>query len=167
MTGADYLVVMADDAVQKGEPYAAEFRDMIETAILVPEFNPAPTELEAIVDRPLRDHEVVAGTVAAALHLAVKNRDSESADELIMNGLRLLAKWPDYLAALNASGGPERLRKGEALRIVARRSRDLAAATGLKDTEIAAEIVSRNITPSDWAAEHGLDPITFRPQQGG
>jgi hypothetical protein len=67
MTGVDYLVVMADRAVQQGEPYPAEFRNMIETAILAPEDNPAPTALEAIVDRPLRDHEMAADIVAAAL----------------------------------------------------------------------------------------------------
>jgi hypothetical protein len=34
LTGLDYLVVMADQAVERGDPYAAEFRHMVTTAIM-------------------------------------------------------------------------------------------------------------------------------------
>lgn len=52
----------------------------------------------------------------------------------------------------------------KARRIVRRRARDLAAATGLDAASIEAETRVRYMTPGDWACEHGLDPITFRPR---
>ena len=76
----------------------------------------------------------------------------------------MLAKWPAYLAAITHNESA-RIEEGEAIRVVARRSSELADATGLNATEIAAEIVTRRITPDDWAREHGLDPTTLRPQQ--
>jgi hypothetical protein len=50
-----------------------------------------------------------------------------------------------------------------AVRIVQLRSRQLAAATGVSAADIEREIRRRRITPGDWAAEHGLDRLTFDP----
>jgi hypothetical protein len=43
------------------------------------------------------------------------------------------------------------------------RSRELADAIGLDAGDIEREIIDRHVTPGDWAVEHGLDRITFRP----
>ncbi len=49
-----------------------------------------------------------------------------------------------------------------AVRIVDRRSRQLEAATGIPADDIRRELREHNLTPGQWAAAHGLDPITFR-----
>jgi len=54
-----------------------------------------------------------------------------------------------------------------AQRIVHLRSIQLAEATGFPAAAIAREIVSRRMTPGDWAMEHGLDPLTFRERGQG
>lgn len=46
--------------------------------------------------------------------------------------------------------------------IVQLRSRQLAEITGIDANEIEDEIVRRQISPGDWAAEHEPDPVTFR-----
>lgn len=51
----------------------------------------------------------------------------------------------------------------QAMDIVRARARDLSAQTGEDPQAIADEIVRRQITPGDWAIEHGLNPITFEP----
>ena len=52
-----------------------------------------------------------------------------------------------------------------ALRIVRRRSEDLAAITGIPADMIRRDISRRQITPGEWAAQHGLDPITLQPRR--
>jgi len=51
----------------------------------------------------------------------------------------------------------------KARRIVRLRAGELAIATGLDARDIEREIVARRITPGDWAVEHRLDRVTFRP----
>lgn len=44
------------------------------------------------------------------------------------------------------------------------RSETLATLTGLSAGQIYHEMVSRRLTPGEWAASRGLDPITFFPR---
>ena len=41
----------------------------------------------------------------------------------------------------------------------------LAHRTGTKASDIERELTERKVTPSDWATEHGLDPLTLKPRQ--
>ena len=50
--------------------------------------------------------------------------------------------------------------------IVRRRSTDLAAATGLPAEQIRQQLIRDRLTPGEWALQHGLDPILFRPTPG-
>lgn len=45
--------------------------------------------------------------------------------------------------------------------IVGRHAQTLSRATGIPAAQIAAEIRSTGSTPGEWAARHGLDPLTF------
>jgi hypothetical protein len=46
-------------------------------------------------------------------------------------------------------------------RIVRRRAAELARATGIPADQIAHDLRHLKITPGQWAALHGLDPMTF------
>ncbi len=49
--------------------------------------------------------------------------------------------------------------------IVRKHSRTLAARTGIPARQIQEEMVRGRLTPGEWAAIHGLDPLTFEPLQ--
>lgn len=54
-------------------------------------------------------------------------------------------------------------RTDQARTVVRRHAGTLADATGIPEERIYRDIVARRITPGQWAAEHGLDPMTFEP----
>ena len=43
-------------------------------------------------------------------------------------------------------------------------STTLSFRTGIPATQIYREMRTRNLTPGEWAARHGLDPVTFEPR---
>ncbi len=49
--------------------------------------------------------------------------------------------------------------------IVRRHSRTLAARTGIPVHQIEQEMARHRLTPGEWAARHGLDPLTFQPRE--
>jgi hypothetical protein len=53
-------------------------------------------------------------------------------------------------------------RNVKARRIVRRHAVTLAARTGRPADRIFREIIARRLTPGQWAAQHGLDPLTFQ-----
>lgn len=44
-----------------------------------------------------------------------------------------------------------------------RHAKSLSAVTGVPAPVIKDELLLRQLTPGDWAIEHGLDPMTFQP----
>lgn len=97
MTGADYLMAMADDARQSGHPYAERFQHMVMQAFA--DEHEAMLTTELVAQRPLKDHEKTPVSVILAAYKAASSRgDVESRGEVFLTGLMLLAKWPEYLA---------------------------------------------------------------------
>jgi hypothetical protein len=104
LTGADYLLALAGNAAERGQPYADQFHRMV-SAALSP--SPAPLYREAIATRPLREHEASpASIVVGAVQAALANGDRYSAQEALQVGVSLLAKWPLYLDG-GVDGHPE------------------------------------------------------------
>jgi len=50
--------------------------------------------------------------------------------------------------------------------IVRRHSEALSRITGIPAKQISSEMINGNLTPGEWAALHGLDPMTFQPRAG-
>ena len=50
--------------------------------------------------------------------------------------------------------------------IVRRHSVTLSHITGIPSDVIAREMTDGNLTPGEWARQHGLDPMTFQPRGG-
>ena len=50
--------------------------------------------------------------------------------------------------------------------IVRRHSVTLSHITGIPSDVIAREMMDGNLTPGEWAVQHGLDPMTFQPRGG-
>lgn len=95
MTGADYLMYMADDAMKSGLPYAERFQHMVWQAF----GDETMLETELVAQRPLKDHESTpVSVILSAYKAASKRGDVESRGEVFLTGLMLLAKWPEYLA---------------------------------------------------------------------
>jgi hypothetical protein len=95
MTGADFLLAMADDARQSGLPYAERFQHMVWQAF----GNETMLTTELVAKRPLKDHESTPVAVILAAHKAARERgDLQARGEVLGVGLALLAKWPEYLA---------------------------------------------------------------------
>jgi hypothetical protein len=100
LTGADHLIMSAQSAVDSGLPYSDVFRDMLYSAV-VPHGADALL-LEMIASRPLVAHEAGPATIIdAAVQVALEQRDAKGALEATILGVALLAKWPDYLAAID------------------------------------------------------------------
>jgi hypothetical protein len=59
------------------------------------------------------------------------------------------------------------LRYMKARSIVKVHSKTLSFRTGIPANQIESEIVNGNMTPGEWAASHGLDPMTFEPRGSG
>lgn len=53
----------------------------------------------------------------------------------------------------------------QATRIARRHSYRLSQITGIPPDVIYQEMKQNNLTPGEWAARHGLDPLTFEPRQ--
>jgi hypothetical protein len=97
MTGADYLMYMADDAMKSGLPYAERFQHMVMQAF--GDEHEAMLTTELVAQRPLKDHESTpVSVILSAYKAASKGGDVESRGEVFLTGLMLLAKWPEYLA---------------------------------------------------------------------
>lgn len=97
LTGPDYLVGLADQAAERGQPYADDFREMVMLAFSDEDFLVAA----AIARRELREHEASpVSIVYGAAQAAISNGDPEAFAEVMQVGLSLLAKWPDYLVML-------------------------------------------------------------------
>jgi hypothetical protein len=111
-TGADYVIAVAADQRHRNE-YASAFTDMVTTAATGPMAEPMMV-LEAIALRPLRLHEATPVAILnVAFNEAVKRRDRKAIEEIAMFGLALLAKWPDYLVALDMHPDFEHKSTGE------------------------------------------------------
>ena len=50
--------------------------------------------------------------------------------------------------------------------IVRRHSVTLSHITGIPSDVISREMRDGNLTPGEWAVQHGLDPMTFQPRGG-
>jgi hypothetical protein len=99
LTGADYIIGVADNAAESGLPYAGLFGRMAMNAV-TPAGNP-PLLVEVIPQRELRDYEAAPVAILRGAYEAAKSRkDRESMDEIMTFGLALLAKWPDYLVTV-------------------------------------------------------------------
>ena len=48
--------------------------------------------------------------------------------------------------------------------VVKRHAVTLSHITGMPADTIAREMRDGNMTPGEWAAQHGLDPMTFQPR---
>lgn len=100
LTGADYLIGVAHEAAERGQPYADAFRRMVTDAFM----SDGMLLAESTAQRPLREHEASpVAIVLGAYQLAANNRDRKSVDEVLDVGLSLLAKWPAYLVAFGDS----------------------------------------------------------------
>jgi hypothetical protein len=101
LSGGDYLLGISDTCQKQGQPYAAEFRRMVMQCYGTEELLIG----EVIAKRPLKEHEASpASIIINAVELAQQRGDTESIEEILRVGMALLAKWPDYLAALFGSG---------------------------------------------------------------
>src|SRR5437016_2221607 len=101
MTGADYLLMFSQAALDSERPYAWKFQEMIYSA-----FGPDPEVPlfgDLIAKRGLVEYEAAPVAIILAAHEhALANRDTESAQEIPRVGLALLAKWSEYLIAVSA-----------------------------------------------------------------
>jgi hypothetical protein len=96
MSGADYVITAAHDAAVMGAPFARWLWEMASTAVLPSE---SASRLETAAHRPLAHHEASAlAIIGGAYRTAMMREDAMAAEEIVMFGLALLAKWPDYLA---------------------------------------------------------------------
>ena len=96
MGGADYVITAARDAAVMGVPFARWLWEMASTAALPCE---SATHLESVAHRPLAHHEASAVAIIGGFYrTAMMREDAMAAEEIVMFGLALLAKWPDCLA---------------------------------------------------------------------
>lgn len=97
LTGLDFIIGMADQAVQRNQPYAAEFLMMAQQAALGR--GQLITEVQAV--RPLREEEASpVSIVLGAYEAARQDGDAESLQEVLQVGMALLTKWATYLAVM-------------------------------------------------------------------
>lgn len=110
LTGPDYLSAVAEEAKERGQPWAEEFGAMLWNAFDTRE----PVLLiHAQATRPLKEFEASpVSIILGAYQMAMTNKDLESANEVLRVGLALLAKWPDWLCS-TADGHPELMWKPE------------------------------------------------------
>jgi hypothetical protein len=91
-TAADYLLMVAD---QNHDEYASRFRDMI--AAGASKLDPVLVG-EMVAARPLNEYEAApVGIILAAADTALKHGGRAAWEETLTTGLRMLAKWPEYL----------------------------------------------------------------------
>lgn len=96
LTGPDYLIAVASEAANSGQPYAATFARLAQESALGE--RPGMLLAEMVATRPLNDYEASpVSIIIGAMQMAQQNRDSESCDEILRFGLALLAKWPEFL----------------------------------------------------------------------
>lgn len=57
--------------------------------------------------------------------------------------------------------------RGQATSIAKRHSFTLSQRTGIPADQIYKEMRRRDLTPGEWAAAHGLHPLTFEPLSRG
>lgn len=97
VTGFDLLLVAAESAAQSSQPYAYEFLLMIRQAAS----GYASLVTEAIANRPLKEHEASpVAIILGAAELAYQRGDDVAVREVLRVGTALLAKWPEYLRAM-------------------------------------------------------------------
>lgn len=101
LTGPDYLIAVASDAADNGQPYAATFSRMAQDAALGDRSGMLLAEMVAV--RPLKDYEASPmSIILGAAQLAQQGGDSESVKEIFQFGMALLAKWPIYLVTTDS-----------------------------------------------------------------
>ncbi|HVE98494.1 MAG TPA: hypothetical protein VNA12_04875 [Mycobacteriales bacterium] len=93
LTAEDYLLVVADQAAERGQAFADIFRLML-----------AESRTDgSLGDRALRPHEATpVDVIARAYEAAVRRRDRAAQHEIVMQGLALLARWPAFLLDVTA-----------------------------------------------------------------
>jgi hypothetical protein len=107
MTGADFLMAMADEAARNHQAYADEFRVYLDAAFS----DETLLSTEIIAQSPLKEHEaspvaIILGAHKAALELG----DKEAPTEVLRVGMALLARWPYFLVG-STYGHPDFIRK--------------------------------------------------------
>lgn len=103
LTGADFLIGVAEAAAQQGRPFAEDFRDMIADCFMGSDALPAVHQAR----RPLDEHEAApVGIILGAMEAARQSGDRESLEEVVKVGASLLAKWPYYLLS-RVDGHPD------------------------------------------------------------
>jgi hypothetical protein len=103
VAGADYLIATAKHAADQGQPWAAEFADMVADVFIGDDLLLGPM----IAKRPLEAHEASpVSIILSSMQMAESKKDHASAVEVRQLGLALLAKWPAYLCA-RVDGHPD------------------------------------------------------------
>lgn len=97
LTGADFLIGVANQVAESDTPFASQFLMMAQQAVLDEGF--LVTQVTAA--RPLREDEAVAVSIIyTAFQLAMEKGDEEAPMEVLRVGLAMLAKWAEYLAVI-------------------------------------------------------------------
>ena len=106
VTGADLVILAADEARKAGAPYADAFYDMAWSGILGSELG-LPTLASAIAERALREDETTpVAVVTVALQMAIANGDEKAVEDVVLYGCVLIAKWSEYLDTRLPEGHP-------------------------------------------------------------
>lgn len=109
-TGADLVLLAASEIRDEGRPYGDVFLDMCEYAAI----GDTSTLRGAVASRALNDYEAAAaGAVIAAAQIAVERDDVNALHDVLLFGLPLLAKWPEYLTVAAPDGHPQFQRREE------------------------------------------------------
>ncbi len=102
LSGGDLLIGLAHAAAERGQPYASEFADFVIGALSDEQVLVA----ETVGQRPLKPHEATGiSIVATAVMAAIDSGDRQAVQALLQDGLSLLARWSDYVAALGSDPG--------------------------------------------------------------
>jgi hypothetical protein len=107
MTGADFLMAMADEAARNHQAYAEEFQVYLGAAFSDEKL----LSTGIIAQSPLKEHEASPVAIILGAHkAAVELGDKEAPAEVLRVGLALLARWPYFLVG-STYGHPDFIRK--------------------------------------------------------
>lgn len=99
LTGADFIIAVANQMAESDKPFANQFLMMVQQAML----NEGMLVTQITAARALNDDEATAvAIIFTAFQMAMEKGDREAPAEVLRVGLALLAKWPEYLAVMDA-----------------------------------------------------------------
>jgi hypothetical protein len=102
-SGGDYLALSAEECLRPDNPYGNQFKSMVWSVFM----DDIPSVASAVANRPLRDYEMApVAVVVDAAQKACDRGDAEGLKEVLLVGLSLLAKWPDFLNITSEGGHP-------------------------------------------------------------